>query len=297
MFDRTDIVYYYDGTFDGLLCCIFASYAKKEIPLDIIDQNGGQLQLFAGKQILTEKEKARRVACGLRDKAGKQAYAMLQRGFLTCLPQKEITLLRFARVAFAQGRGILRMLSHPAVLPLANALTHLRREAELLTGFVRFTEYEGVLGSVITPKNQVLPVLARHFCDRYNAEAFFIYDKTHRQVLLHYGQRSEIRDAAAMEVPDISAEEQCLQSLWRQFYDTIAIKERYNPRCQRTHMPLRYRDNMTEFQTVVQKMPPGNGALQKRAIQQKRYGKPLQTENRSHITEGDSISGNGLYDL
>ena len=118
-----------------------------------------------------------------------------------------------------------------------------------------------------------------------------------KEQLITLVERGKSGDAAAMEVPDISAEEQCLQSLWRQFYDTIAIKERYNPRCQRTHMPLRYRDNMTEFQTVVQKMPPGNGTLQKRAIQQKRYGKPLQTENRSHITEGDSISGNGLYDL
>ena len=27
----TEMVYYYDGSFEGLLCCIFDSYANKEV--------------------------------------------------------------------------------------------------------------------------------------------------------------------------------------------------------------------------------------------------------------------------
>ena len=37
--------------------------------------------------------------------------------------------------------------------------------------------------------------------------------------------------------------------LWKRFYDTIAIKERENPRCRQTHMPKRYWNTMTEFQS------------------------------------------------
>lgn len=36
--------------------------------------------------------------------------------------------------------------------------------------------------------------------------------------------------------------------LWKRFYDTIAIRERENPRCRMTHMPKRYWGTMTEFQ-------------------------------------------------
>lgn len=36
--------------------------------------------------------------------------------------------------------------------------------------------------------------------------------------------------------------------LWKRFYDTVAIKERYNPRCRMTNMPKRYWGTMTEFQ-------------------------------------------------
>ena len=36
--------------------------------------------------------------------------------------------------------------------------------------------------------------------------------------------------------------------LWKRFYDTIAIKERENPKLRQTHMPKRYWNTMTEFQ-------------------------------------------------
>ena len=35
--------------------------------------------------------------------------------------------------------------------------------------------------------------------------------------------------------------------LWKEFFEPIAIKERENPRCQRTHMPPHYRKHVTEF--------------------------------------------------
>lgn len=35
--------------------------------------------------------------------------------------------------------------------------------------------------------------------------------------------------------------------LWCEFFETIGIEERKNPKCQRTMMPLWYRKHMTEF--------------------------------------------------
>ena len=36
--------------------------------------------------------------------------------------------------------------------------------------------------------------------------------------------------------------------LWKDFFNTIGIKERENHQCQRNLMPLWYRKHMTEFQ-------------------------------------------------
>ena len=43
-------------------------------------------------------------------------------------------------------------------------------------------------------------------------------------------------------------EERKYRDLWRLFYHTVSIEERYNPKCRMTHMPKRYWNNMTEFQ-------------------------------------------------
>ena len=74
--------------------------------------------------------------------------------------------------------------------PIACALRHLGGELEKLRGFVRFSDYNGILGGEIEPKNRVLPLLANHFCSRMAGESFFLYDRTHRELLLYTkGQR------------------------------------------------------------------------------------------------------------
>ena len=105
----------------------------------------------------------------------------------------------------------------------------------------------GVLGAEIEPKNRVLPLLRRHFCNRYANESFFIYDRTHREMLLYTKGRSRLAcvDSLQLELP--GEEEVYYRTLWKRFFETVAIRERENPRCQNTFMPKRYRGTMTEF--------------------------------------------------
>ena len=46
-----------------------------------------------------------------------------------------------------------------------------------------------------------------------------------------------------------TAEERGWRELWRRYFKTLTIEERYNPKCQSTHLPKRYRHVMTEFMT------------------------------------------------
>ena len=48
--------------------------------------------------------------------------------------------------------------------------------------------------------------------------------------------------------------------LWKRFYDTIAIRERENPRCRMTNMPKRYWGTMTEFQDASYFTPQSSPA-------------------------------------
>lgn len=243
----TEMVYYYDGSFDGFLCCIFDSYANKEVLTAIYRDEDLVPTLFASRHIYTDREHANRVYRKVV-KCSPYTAELLQRGFLTCLPDKELYLYRLVVKLLREGPGFLRNFSDETLYPVLRAVRHLNGEVHLLKGFVRFSDLGGVLGGEIEPKNRVLPLLRSHFCARYQGEKFFLYDRTHREALFYANGKAVIRPLEHFQMAPPDEAEAHYRLLWKRFYDTIAIKERYNPKCRRTNMPKRYWNTMTEFQ-------------------------------------------------
>ena len=159
-----------------------------------------------------------------------------------------MVLFRFIAALYDQGPALLRRLSGEAVLPLFQAVRRLEGEAHLLKGFVRFSDLGGVLTGEIAPKNRVLPLLRPHFCARFYNERLLLYDRTHREALFYENGKWAILPLDHFEMARPDAREAQFRRLWKRFYDTVAIRERYNPRCRRTQMPMRYWGTMTEFQ-------------------------------------------------
>lgn len=256
MFEQCDLIYCYDGSYAGFLCCVFESYAKKEQPCSIIGPDEAQGALFQTRRIDTDEEKARRVAASIPQKMGREAPDFLRRAFLSCLPDKELYMLKFMYLGYEHGPRVMRMLSDDVVHRLWSSVRFLNGETEKYRGFLRFSVHNGVLLSVIRPNNHVLPFLLAHFRGRFPGEKFLIYDRTHRMLCAYGGGRSWVEEAVDFELPDADEEEGHYRSLWRLFYDTVAIKERENPRCRMGHMPKRYWEHMTEFQENPQGKPP-----------------------------------------
>jgi len=245
--DRTDLVYAYDGSFEGLMCCVFESYQKKEIPI-VIRPPGVQPSLFdTAKWIEAEEHKADRVFNSIPLKISSQAQELVKLGFLTCAPHKELLIYHFLRLGFKHGSKVMTMLTDDTVCSLQKAVRHLTSESNKYKGFVRFSIYDKALVAVIEPKNFVLPLLSMHFCDRFRNETFMIYDKTHSMALIYRSQKAELIFVDELTLPEVDATEVEYRRLWKQFYKTIAIADRDNPRCRRTLMPKRYWGQMTEF--------------------------------------------------
>jgi probable DNA metabolism protein len=167
------------------------------------------------------------------------------------MKEKEIALLRFALLGFEKGSKVVEMLAHADVAALLEAEQHLLREGHLLKGFVRFSDCDGKLMAVISPKNFILPFIAEHFADRYGNETFIIYDRTHKAALYHQDGNLELMQLESSTQPEASETEEQYRTLWRQFYKTVAIEDRYNPKCRMTHMPKRYWENMTEMHDLL----------------------------------------------
>lgn len=250
MLDRTDLVYQYDGTFEGLMCCVFEGYAKKEFPAEILAPEAAQILLYPAKWIATDRDKAERVYTGIGAKICPGAQELVSLSFLTCLPHKEVLIYRFLRMGFSCGGKVMQMITDDTVFVLQKAVQHLLREVNKLKGFIRFSVYGQVMAAVIEPKNFVLPLLKDHFCDRYGNEAFLIHDKTHKQAIVYRPGECVQIPMEELKLPAVSCSESEYRRLWKRFYDTIAIEERNNPRCRMTLMPKRYWSHMTEMQEL-----------------------------------------------
>lgn len=263
--DRSNLIYLYDGSFDGLLCCVFESYDKKEIPADIFSPDTVQTVLLPQKEVVTDPKKSARVLISIPKKMGADALDFIRHAFLTCLPQKELYILLFLRMGFRFGPSVMNMLADDVVNTLFKAVKHLNNEAHLLKGFIRFSVFNGALAAEIEPKNIVLPLLTLHFRERYPEERFLIYDRTHAMALIYQPYRAEIIPVDDLQLPEPDEEERAFRELWRLFYNTIEVQGRHNPKCRMSHMPKRYWKYMTEFGAGQKSRPdpgrPGEAKL------------------------------------
>lgn len=245
MSDRADVTYCYDGTFDGLLCCVFEAFDKKETPVEIRDDD---LTLFAVRHIETDGVKAERVLNGIHKKIGGRAFDNVRLTFLSGFAAKELAVLKYLRYGFRYGRKIYTAVANEAVAPIMAAVKSVYNEAHKMKEFVRFTDYGSSLVSVIEPTHNVLPLIADHFCDRLPQETFMIYDKGRGVGFVHAPDCRQFITLDELELPPTSEEEKKFRKLWKLFYDTVEIKERHSDRGRMNHCPKHYWRHMTEFQ-------------------------------------------------
>ena len=247
MFDRPALIYRCEDSLDGLLCCVFESYVRREEPMDIQFQGDWAGSLYPVREIETDPQKAARVARSLF-KISERVFDLVRDGMYSAMPHRGMVVYQFIRLAYRVGDKAILLLTDGTVDTLHHWVQLLRHEAHQFCGFVRFTDTGEALVAKIEPKGQVLPLIAGHFAGRYPGEQFLIFDSTHQMALIHRPGRTAILPVEALEIPPATAEEAQYRQLWRAYHKAISIRERENPRAQRGHLPLRYRGQMTEFQ-------------------------------------------------
>ena len=244
---RTDIAYLYDGSFEGLLCCVYESYYQKELPPMIFHYDEPQETLFPVKEIVTDYTAARKVKDSIGRSISKEALYLVRLCYFSQMKERELTILHFLRMGYKIGPSVTNMLAHDVVRTITDSARNVQGEAHLFKGFLRFSEYNGALVAIIEPKNFVLPLISAHFCDRFPSEQFLIYDKSHKCAFVHQNGEKSLIPLEHLELPETGAEEEKYRALWKQFYNTIAIEGRTNPKLRMTNMPKRYWTHMTEF--------------------------------------------------
>ena len=248
-----DVIIVFDGSFDGFLCAIYAIYYDNINPVLIQKEEEVQLALDSELyQVTTDINQAARVLKGIETKISEGAASNVYYSFLSGKDDKYMTIFRYIQFGFSIGSTIDSHLQQDCVRAVHDLARQVGKEAHLLNGFSRFAETDtGVYYCEITPKNDVLALIAEHFCSRFMNQAWVIHDKRRNQAAIYDGNTHVIVSVPKNATVSYAEGERETQQLWAAFFKVLAIEARKNPKLQRQMVPLYFRKNMTEFKEIL----------------------------------------------
>lgn len=249
-------IYICTDTFTGLCSALHDAWAENRDGEAEIELRGRTQQRFfcQYKTVAETEQKSQRFQRMLKRHLGSAAYRDICHALLSDEDEKGTEVFRTVQAArtLADSRKIMDHLGNPHVASVFAMSRSVLNEAHLYKEFIRFRELEnGLLFSEITPKSQILVCIGDHFADRFPLENWMICDKTHGVFLIHrpgekwvlvHGEKLNTAAAGAL-----SDDERNYARLWKEYFESAAVRERKNPTCQRNHLPNRFRDDMTEF--------------------------------------------------
>ena len=250
----------YDGTFDGFLCAVFDVYYYKFNNVDICPAHRFQGNIFHEPHyVYNEQSHKDRVWKGLQKKLSLEALDQIRYSFLAELPGIENTLLHYIQYAFDSSLYMEKDFSSTAVLAVSQTAKKVWREKHRMEAFVRFQKTsDNLYYAFIEPDYNVLPLIAKHFQERYADQRWLIFDGK-RHYGLYYDRyhvtevELQFADATAhgKDIKSVYDENETMyQQLWQLYFKSINIKARKNTKLQIQHMPRRYWKHLTEKRTT-----------------------------------------------
>jgi hypothetical protein len=251
---NNDLEYIYDGTFEGFLCCVYASLTRREIPRHIYVETGLPLLGETATWISTDWEQAQRVYVSLSKRIGIEAQDIVKEAFLTHMYDREMRLYRYIILGYKIGRLVIStedwiddvkwadnssikrspagrnvsympdMRQRELILQVLDAVQKYRAEVKNVEGSMRFRSYVDVMVSCITPHNRVLPSLAEYFEKRFRNSNFLVYDKTHQMAAVHRQEGTMVTHLKDIDLPVLYDEKNVYEKLWRSWYDQLHIE-------------------------------------------------------------------------
>ncbi|AYZ34411.1 DNA metabolism protein [Chryseobacterium indologenes] len=245
----------YDGSFDGLFTAIFEVFEYHYRDAEIVSrQKFHQENIFAEiHEVITQPEKSERVLHKLEQDIGKRGIHQLLKVFLSEDPESErLTLSVVRKLVNQPGINILENFADPDILKISKICKSVDRERHRMTAFVRFEKMQdGIFFSQIDPDFNVLPLIRKHFKDRYQDQKWMIYD-----LRRNYGILYDLENCDFF-YPDgqldlnhyqqkFHDDEKNYQVLWQRYFTKTNIVERKNLKLHVQHVPKRYWKYLTE---------------------------------------------------
>lgn len=242
--------YFFDGTKNGLLTCIFESFYDRRIPDDVTTECVQCGLLDEIVTIKTDNEKAERVYKCLKNCKTKYLVSDFNLTFRSGEKSRFKVLFDYLNVAISNKNiDVSKAFALPEIQAFTDLKNRIYTETHRFKGFLRFMETEkGFYYACYEPDNDITELLVPHFTARLQSP-FIIHDIKRNILALCDGKRYKILNGGDNGVTVFMSEsEEIFLDLWQQYYKSINIEERKNLRQMRNYMPERYWKNLSEKQ-------------------------------------------------
>lgn len=237
---------------------VYDAYASRLGYENVKLQMEGEIdrELFAEYvEVEPDADKAAKVLRTIRRELGLEAYDAICQAAASWDGRKANAIFRTVVLGLhlPKKQKVMGCLTKDYVCTVAELSKKTWNEAHSFMGFVRFTELAGgILYADMKPENDVLPLIAPHFANRYPEENWVIYDERREEFAIHRAGKGwmivEDMKIAEEVRSQLSMEEEDYRAMWKSFTKSIAIESRKNEKLQKQLLPQRFRDKMTEFQ-------------------------------------------------
>lgn len=247
----------YDGSWNGLLTAVFEIYERKLNDVLLETKEHHQPSMFSTTlTVYTDETKALRVWNGLKKYLSADTAMQVYAAFLSEIPDIGQSLCRYFQLTFQRYASPAGDYANPDVLRVTQVSRMVHREKHRMEAFIRFQlTQDGLFYAGIEPDFNVIPLLLRHFKNRYADQRWLIYD-IKRQYGIYYDlntvEEIEINLSQHMKsngkIDSILFHEgeELYQTLWKDYFKHVNITERKNTKLHLQHVPKRYWKHLTE---------------------------------------------------
>jgi len=243
------IVYIYDGTFPGLLTAVYEAFYQKEKPGQILKEWDYSQNLFSQPiYISSDNGKADKVFNAIKERISFTALKNVYYAFLSETDNGDTLIYNYLKLGFKMGKYVDGNHSHETVSRLHEICKKVAREKHRMLGLIRFRLIRGdVYYASMEPDHNVIALIAPHFARRMSDQNWIIHDIKRKTAIVYNQTEWVMTDLEITQALPIDEEEYLYQKVWKTYFDKIAIRERKNPRLQKSFIPSRYWKHLVEI--------------------------------------------------
>ena len=242
----------YDGSFEGLLTCIYDSFYSKESITGIYAVSDFYSPLLLGNNIVeveTDESKFSKVKTAIINKIDPFALKKIYLVYLSNYSEKGMLIFNYLKKAFKLGKDTHLFLNINEIRLVDEINKRVNLESHRFKGFVRFNYINNkFLYASIEPDNDILELIIKHFTKRFSNELLIIHDVSREKAAVYNGKSYEIMPMNLEDYDTLSKYDDEYSELWKIYFKSTTINERRNLKLQSRMMPKRYWKHICEHQ-------------------------------------------------